>query len=79
MALGLSYFLMCAFSAINFPLNIAFAGSSHRGTVETNLTRNHEVVGLTPGLAQWLRIWYCHELWCRSQTWLGSGIAMALA
>ena len=26
-----------------------------------------------------LRIWYCHELWCRSQTWLGSGIAVAVA
>ena len=26
--------------------------SSHPGTVEMNLTRNHEVVGLIPGLAQ---------------------------
>ena len=25
-----------------------------------------------------LRIWRCHELWCRSQMWLGSGIAVAL-
>ena len=25
-----------------------------------------------------LRIWRCHELWCRSQTWLGSGIAVAV-
>ena len=25
-----------------------------------------------------LRIWHCHELWCRSQTQLGSGIAMAV-
>ena len=23
-----------------------------------------------------LRIWHCHELWCRSQMWLGSGIAV---
>ena len=29
--------------------------SSHRGTVETNLTRNHEVAGSTPGLAQWVK------------------------
>ena len=29
--------------------------SSHRGTVETNLTRNHEVVGLIAGLAQWVK------------------------
>ena len=26
-----------------------------------------------------LRIWHCCELWCRSQTWLRSGIAMAAA
>ena len=26
--------------------------SSHRGAVKTNLTRNHEVVGSIPGLAQ---------------------------
>ena len=29
--------------------------SSYCGTVETNPTRNHEVVGLTPGLAQWVK------------------------
>ena len=21
-----------------------------------------------------LRIWHCHDLWCRSQMWLGSGV-----
>ena len=26
--------------------------SCHRGAAETNLTRNHEVAGLIPGLAQ---------------------------
>ena len=26
-----------------------------------------------------LGIWPCHELWCRSQTWLRSGVAVALA
>ena len=26
-----------------------------------------------------LRIWRCRELWCRSQTWLGSGTAVAMA
>ena len=29
--------------------------SSRRGTVETNPTRNHEVAGLIPGLAQWVK------------------------
>ena len=30
--------------------------SSHHGTMETNPTvRNHEVVGLIPGLSQWVK------------------------
>ena len=29
-------------------------------------TRNDEVAGLIPGLLSELRIWHCHELWCRS-------------
>ena len=29
-------------------------GNSHHGAVETNLTRNCEVVGSIPGLAQWV-------------------------
>ena len=44
----------------------------------TNPTRNHEVVGSVPALPQ-LRIRRCRELWCRSQTRLGSRIAVALA
>ena len=30
-------------------------GSSRCGAAETNLTRNHEVSGLIPGLAQWVK------------------------
>ena len=30
-----------------------------------------------PGLAQWVKVWY--ELWYRSQTWLGSCVAVAVA
>ena len=26
-----------------------------------------------------LRIWHCHELWCRLQTWLGSCVAVTVA
>ena len=59
-----------------FFLNTIF-WSSHRGAAEMNLTRIHEDVGLIPGLAQWLRIWCCYELWCRSQTQLGSCILAA--
>ena len=25
------------------------------------------------------RIWCCHEWWCRSQTWIGSGVDVAVA
>ena len=42
----------------------------------TNLTRNHEIAGSIPGLAQLDKdlALQC----CRSQMWLGSGIAVAL-
>ena len=29
--------------------------SSHDGAAETDPTRNHEVAGLIPGLAQWIK------------------------
>ena len=44
---------------------------------EMNLTKNHQVAGLIPGLSQWLRIWCCRGLLCRSQMQLGSGMAVA--
>jgi len=33
---------------------------------------------LTRTLLSGLRIWCCHELWCRSQTCFGSGVAVAV-
>ena len=36
-------------------LKNSFFGSYHCGAVETNPTRNHEVAGLIPGLAQWVK------------------------
>ena len=52
----------CRFNAISIKLPMAFftkpeknnPRSSHRGAVETNPIRNHEVVGLIPGLSQWV-------------------------
>ena len=40
-------------------------------------TSIQEDLGLIPGLAQWVKIWYCHELWCRLQMQLRSGVAVA--
>ena len=40
-----------------------------------NLTSIHEDLGLLSGL----RIWRFRKLWCRSQTQLGFGVAVAVA
>ena len=52
--------------------------SSHQGSVEMNLTSIHEDAGSIPGLAQQVRIQPCCGLWCRSQMWLRSGVAMVV-
>ena len=54
-------------------------GSSCCGSAETNLTSIHEDTDPIPALFSGLRIQHCCELWCRSQTWLGSGVAVAVA
>ena len=45
----------------------------------TNPNRNHEVAVRSLALLSVLRIWRCHDLWCRLQMWLGSGGAVAMA
>ena len=37
-----------------------------------------EVAGLIPSLLSGLKIWHCHELWCRLQLRLRSCIAVAV-
>ena len=53
-------------------------GSSHCGVVETNLTRNREVVGAIPGPAQWVKDPMLLRAVCRSQTRFGSCVAVAV-
>ena len=67
---------ICHGAAVKF--KILYTGVPVMAQWLTNPTRNHEVGGSIPGLAQGLRIWHCHELWCRLQTQLGSCIAAAL-
>ena len=58
-------------------LKIVF-GSSRRGSVVNGIqigTMRLQIRSLAS--LSGLRIWHCHELWCWSQTWLGSGIAVA--
>ena len=43
-----------------------------------NPTRNHEVLGLIPSLTQWIKDLALREMWCRSLTWLRSGVAEAV-
>ena len=40
--------------------------------------RKHEVVGSILGLAQWVKDQHCCEMWCRSQMWLRSDVAVAV-
>ena len=48
-----------------------------RGTVETNLARNQNVVGSIPGLTLWVKD--LALLWCRWQMRLRSNVAVAVA
>ena len=44
----------------------------------TNPTRNHEVAGSIPALAQWVDDLALREMWYRLQMQLGSCVAVAL-
>ena len=42
------------------------------------LTSIHEDMGLILASLSGLRIWHCHELWCKSKMWLESCVAVAV-
>ena len=52
-------------------------GSSHCGSAVMTPTTIHEVRFLAVLSGLW--IWRFRELWCRSQTWLGSHVATTVA
>ena len=52
--------------------------SSRCGTAEMNPMRIHEDAGSIPGFTRGSGIWRCCELRCRSQTQLGSQVAVAV-
>ena len=53
------------FSSLQGKIETQGFRSSHCGAPETNLTRNHKVVGLIPGLAQWVKDLVLLWLWSR--------------
>ena len=55
------------------------AGSSRPGAAEMSPTRNMRLRVQSPASLSVLRIRRCYELWCKSQTWFGSRVAMAVA
>ena len=71
----LAYHGFFFFFCIDIDFKIFTIWSSRHGAPETKPTSNHEVVCSIPGLTQWVKDLNCHELWCRSQTWLRSHIA----
>ena len=50
-----------------FILRSILSGRSHHGTVEMNLTRNHEIMCSIPGIAQWVKdLALLCAVWCKA-------------
>ena len=52
--------------------------SSSCGSAVMNSSSICKDMSLIPGSLSGLRMWHCHELWCRSQMQLRSGIAVVV-
>ena len=59
------FFFFFFFLFLFFVFRILSRRSSCHSAAETNLTRNHEVVGLILGLAKWVKDLALLWLWCR--------------
>ena len=51
----MNYEMFSIMTNINKFYKLVLPQSSHHGSAEINLTRNHEVVGSIPDLAQWVK------------------------
>ena len=63
---------------VTLGLNIQLPGVPALAQWVMKVISIHEDADLIPGLRE-LRTQHCHELWCRSQMWLGSGIVVTVA
>ena len=54
-SVSLSLLFILANMSFILVTELFISGSSCHGAAETNPTRNHEVAGSIPGLAQWLK------------------------
>ena len=66
------------FGEKHMALNPLIRGSAHCGSMVTNLT-SMKMQCQSLATLSGSRIRHCRELWCRSQTCLGSGVAVAVA
>ena len=66
-------------NSLHTSFRISFSGVPVVAQWLMNPTRNHEVAGSVPALAQWVNDLACHELRCKLQTQLGYRVAVALA
>ena len=75
-------FLFLVAKAFGHEVNIyqeCVLGSSHHGSAVSDPNSITRMWVRSLALLSGVRIWHCHELWCRLQSRLGSRIAVALA
>lgn len=69
---------LCIFLVL-YGFKIQLSWSFHCGSTVTNTASFHEDAGSILASLTGLRIQHCCELWCRSQMYLGSSVAVDVA